>query len=189
MKVFMQLVCKCGWAVKVVQDRLDELYAHDPPGGEQGQARANWEETNFFLQTLKASIRATLFSPEEWFMAIHFAFDGKTTATTTPAGIRNLQDPMRIPARNNQPTVLGGAGVLFSSSTVPREYVYNMRHELGYLPDSAAAVLDPGTRYVPLVFPARAKPTPTEPRTNLMIIIACSCISTERDPYNNRGRQ
>jgi len=163
-EVFMQLVYKCGWAIRIVQDHLDALKIREPPRSE-ARARDDWQDAVSLLNLIKAQIKAMFFSPEEWFTAIHFALDGKTTATTTPSGSSDLQSPVRIPAQNFQPTVLGCAGVPLPASTVPREYIYNMSHDvdLGYLPDSAAMVLDHrDTRYIPLPIPPQRRPTPRE---------------------------
>jgi hypothetical protein len=152
LEVFMQMVFKSGWAVRKVQDRIDDLAARTDHVNEDDDA-----ETLLTLESLRDIIRSRFFTPEDWFMAIHYAADGKTEAKTSPAGSRDLQEPVRIPESNYQPTVLGASGVQYPPGIGTREYVYNMSHhpDLGYLNDQMAMVLDPrDTRFVPFAFHA-----------------------------------
>jgi hypothetical protein len=74
MEVFMQLVYKCGWAIRIVQDHLNALKIREPPRSE-ARARDDWQDAVSLLNLIKAQIKAMFFSPEEWFTAIHFALD------------------------------------------------------------------------------------------------------------------
>ena len=89
----------------------------DPPSREEGQVCRDHAETRAFLESMRNQVRLSFFSPEDWFMAIHYALDGKTRASTSPAGSGDLQEFVRIPENNYQPMVMGDAGVPYPTGT------------------------------------------------------------------------